>query len=284
MRGVYRDSGYQEVRCPQILDVSLWKQSGHWDNYKDNMFFTESEKRTYAVKPMNCPGHVQIFNHGLHSYRDLPIRYGEFGACHRNEPSGALHGILRVRGFTQDDGHIFCTEDQIEAEVTAFHAQAMAVYAAFRLQRRAAQDRAAPRTAPRRRRDLGQGRGGAARGAARLPASNGQELPGEGAFYGPKIEYHLKDAIGRAWQVGTMQVDFMMPGRLGAEYVDEALASATPGHAAPGHRRLDGALHRHPDRAPRRAVPGLAGPGPGGGHEHHRRPGRLCRTKSRKPL
>ncbi|MEO6065453.1 MAG: threonine--tRNA ligase, partial [Lysobacterales bacterium] len=131
MRGVYRESGYQEVRCPQILDVSLWKASGHWDNYKDNMFFTESEKRTYAVKPMNCPGHVQVYNAGLHSYRDLPLRYGEFGACHRNEPSGALHGILRVRGFTQDDGHIFCTEDQIEAEVTAFHRQAMAVYADF---------------------------------------------------------------------------------------------------------------------------------------------------------
>ena len=131
MRKVYRDSGYQEVRCPQILDVELWKKSGHWDNYKENMFFTESEKRTYALKPMNCPGHVQVFNHGLHSYRDLPIRYGEFGTCHRNEPSGALHGILRVRGFTQDDGHIFCTEDQIEAEVTAFHQQAMEVYRTF---------------------------------------------------------------------------------------------------------------------------------------------------------
>ncbi|MDE1885774.1 MAG: threonine--tRNA ligase, partial [Xanthomonadaceae bacterium] len=131
MRRVYRETGYGEVRAPQVLDVSLWKKSGHWDNYKDNMFFTESEKRTYALKPMNCPGHVQIFNHGLHSYRDLPIRYGEFGGCHRNEPSGALHGILRVRGFTQDDGHIFCTEDQIESEVTAFHAQAMQVYADF---------------------------------------------------------------------------------------------------------------------------------------------------------
>ena len=131
MRSVYRDSGYQEVRGPQVLDVSLWKKSGHWDNYQNNMFFTESEKRTYALKPMNCPGHVQIFNHGMRSYRDLPIRYGEFGACHRNEPSGALHGILRVRGFTQDDGHVFCTEDQIEAEVTAFHRQALAVYADF---------------------------------------------------------------------------------------------------------------------------------------------------------
>src|SRR6186713_2536371 len=128
MRRVYVENGYQEVRAPLILDVNLWKKSGHWDNYKDNMFFTESEKRTYALKPMNCPGHIQIFNHGLHSYRDLPIRYGEFGSCHRNEPSGALHGIMRVRSFTQDDGHIFCTEDQIESEVTAFHKQAMAVY------------------------------------------------------------------------------------------------------------------------------------------------------------
>ncbi|OZB68271.1 MAG: threonine--tRNA ligase, partial [Lysobacterales bacterium 13-68-4] len=131
MRGVYRKSGYQEVRCPQVLDVSLWKKSGHWDNYAENMFFTESEKHTYALKPMNCPGHVQIFNHSLHSYRDLPIRYGEFGGCHRNEPSGALHGILRVRGFTQDDGHVFCTEEQVESEVRAFHAQALKVYADF---------------------------------------------------------------------------------------------------------------------------------------------------------
>ncbi|MGH8415216.1 MAG: threonine--tRNA ligase, partial [Gammaproteobacteria bacterium] len=131
LRRVYRDSGYQEIRCPQILDVSLWKRSGHWNNYKDNMFFTESEKRTYAVKPMNCPGHVLTYNHGLHSYRELPIRYGEFGSCTRNEPSGALHGLMRVRGFVQDDGHIFCTEDQIESEVVAFHRQAMRLYADF---------------------------------------------------------------------------------------------------------------------------------------------------------
>ena len=174
MRRVYRDSGYQEVRCPQVLDVSLWQKSGHWDNYKENMFFTESEKRTYALKPMNCPGHVQIFNHGLHSYRDLPIRYGEFGACHRNEPSGALHGILRVRGFTQDDGHIFCTEDQIESEVTAFHRQAMKVYADFGFTDVAAEDRAAPGKAHRLRRDLGQGRGHAARGACAPRASSGR--------------------------------------------------------------------------------------------------------------
>jgi threonyl-tRNA synthetase len=240
MRGVYKHSGYQEVRCPQILDVSLWKKSGHWDNYKENMFFTESEKRTYAVKPMNCPGHVQIFNSGLHSYRDLPIRYGEFGGCHRNEPSGALHGIMRVRAFTQDDGHVFCTEDQIESEVTAFHQQAMAVYADFgfsdislklalrpdsRLGDDATWDKAE----------------NALRAALTACGVQWQELPGEGAFYGPKIEYHMRDSIGRGWQVGTMQVDFMMPGRLGAEYVDE---SSTRRHPVMLHRAIVGSMER----------------------------------------
>ncbi len=240
MRRVYRDTGYGEVRCPQILDVELWKKSGHWDNYKDNMFFTESEKRTYALKPMNCPGHVQVFKQGLHSYRDLPIRYGEFGACHRNEPSGALHGILRVRGFTQDDGHVFCTEDQIEPEVTAFHAQAMKVYADFgftdvhvklalrpesRLGDDATWDKAEE----------------ALRSALRAAGVEWEELPGEGAFYGPKIEYHLKDAIGRTWQLGTMQVDFMMPGRLGAEYVDE---HSQKRHPVMLHRAIVGSMER----------------------------------------
>jgi threonyl-tRNA synthetase len=240
MRGVYRDSGYQEVRCPQILDVSLWKKSGHWDNYKENMFFTESEKRTYAVKPMNCPGHVQIFNHGLHSYRDLPIRYGEFGSCHRNEPSGALHGIMRVRSFTQDDGHIFCTEDQIEAEVTAFHRQAMAVYADFgftdislkialRPEKRLGTDATWDKAEHALR---------AALGACGV---QWQELPGEGAFYGPKIEYHMRDSIGRGWQVGTMQVDFMMTERLGAEYIDE---SSSKRHPVMLHRAIVGSMER----------------------------------------
>src|SRR5688500_1334031 len=240
MRRVYRESGYQEVRCPQILDVSLWKRSGHWDNYKENMFFTESEKRTYAVKPMNCPGHVQVFNSGLHSYRDLPIRYGEFGACHRNEPSGALHGILRVRGFTQDDGHIFCTEDQIEAEVTAFHRQALKVYAdcgsgersikiALRPDNRLGDDATWDRAESALRNALG------ACGVA------WDELPGEGAFYGPKIEYHLKDAIGRTWQLGTMQVDFMMPARLGAEYVDD---QSQRRHPVMLHRAIVGSMER----------------------------------------
>ena len=240
VRGVYRQSGYQEVRAPQILDVSLWKKSGHWDNYQENMFFTESEKRTYAVKPMNCPGHVQIYNTNLHSYRDLPIRYGEFGGCHRNEPSGALHGIMRVRAFTQDDGHIFCTEEQIESEVTAFHKQAMKVYADFgfedialkialRPDKRIGSD------------DVWDRAEDALRAALRAAGVQWEELPGEGAFYGPKIEYHMKDSIGRAWQVGTMQVDFMMPERLGAEYVDE---HSQRKHPVMLHRAIVGSMER----------------------------------------
>jgi len=240
MRKVYRDSGYQEVRCPQILDVTLWQKSGHWDNYKENMFFTESEKRTYALKPMNCPGHVQVFNHGLHSYRDLPIRYGEFGACHRNEPSGALHGILRVRGFTQDDGHIFCTEHQVEAEVTAFHQQAMAVYAAFGFTD--VQLKIALRPEPRLGDDATWDKAeDALRSALRSAGVEWEELPGEGAFYGPKIEFHIKDAIGRSWQCGTIQVDFSMPGRLGAEFVDEDNSRKVPVML---HRAILGSLER----------------------------------------
>ncbi len=240
MRRVYRDTGYGEVRCPQILDVSLWQKSGHWDNYQENMFFTESEKRTYAVKPMNCPGHVQVFNQTLHSYRDLPIRYGEFGACHRNEPSGALHGILRVRGFTQDDGHIFCTEAQIESEVAAFHRQALKVYADFGFSD--IQVKIALRPDKRLGDDATWDKAEhALRGALRGAGVEWQELPGEGAFYGPKVEYHLKDAIGRTWQLGTMQVDFMMPGRLGAEYVDE---HSQRRHPVMLHRAIVGSMER----------------------------------------
>ncbi|MGN6236831.1 threonine--tRNA ligase [Dyella sp.] len=240
MRGVYRKSGYQEVRCPQVLDVSLWKKSGHWDNYAENMFFTESEKHTYALKPMNCPGHVQIFNHSLHSYRDLPIRYGEFGGCHRNEPSGALHGIMRVRAFTQDDGHIFCTPEQIEPEVTAFHQQAMKVYTDFGF------DNIALKIALRPEKRIGSDAvwdkaEDALRAALRAAGVEWEELPGEGAFYGPKIEYHMKDSIGRAWQVGTMQVDFMMPERLGAEYVDE---HSQRRHPVMLHRAIVGSMER----------------------------------------
>jgi threonyl-tRNA synthetase len=240
MRKVYRDSGYQEVRCPQILDVTLWKKSGHWDNYQENMFFTESEKRQYALKPMNCPGHVQVYNAGLHSYRDLPIRYGEFGACHRNEPSGALHGIMRVRAFTQDDGHVFCTEDQVEAEVTAFHRQALAVYEAFGFSE--IEVKIALRPESRLGSDETWDKAeGALRAALSTCGVSWTELPGEGAFYGPKIEYHLKDAIGRAWQLGTMQVDFMMPERLGAEYVDEHSARR---HPVMLHRAIVGSMER----------------------------------------
>lgn len=240
MRRLYRDTGYGEVRCPQILDVELWKHSGHWDNYKDNMFFTESEKRTYAVKPMNCPGHVQVFNQGLHSYRDLPIRYGEFGACHRNEPSGALHGILRVRGFTQDDGHVFCTDAQVEDEVRAFHAQALKVYADFGFED--IQIKIALRPEPRLGDDATWDRAeDALRNALRASGVEWQELPGEGAFYGPKIEYHLRDAIGRTWQLGTMQVDFMMPARLGAAYVDEHSQKQPPVML---HRAIVGSMER----------------------------------------
>ena len=240
MRRVYVKSGYQEVRCPQILDVSLWKKSGHWDNYKENMFFTESEKRTYAVKPMNCPGHIQIFNHGLHSYRDLPIRYGEFGSCHRNEPSGALHGIMRVRSFTQDDGHIFCTPNQIESEVTAFHQQAMKVYTDFGF------SEISLKIALRPEKRLGDDATwdkaeNALRAALSACGVEWEELPGEGAFYGPKIEYHMRDSIGRGWQVGTMQVDFMMPERLGAEYVDE---HSTRQHPVMLHRAIVGSMER----------------------------------------
>ena len=240
VRGVYRKSGYQEVRGPQIMDVSLWKKSGHWDNYQENMFFTESEKRTYALKPMNCPGHVQIFNTSLHSYRDLPVRYGEFGGCHRNEPSGALHGIMRVRAFTQDDGHIFCTEEQIESEVTAFHQQAMKVYGDFGFEDIAL--KIALRPDKRIGSDAVWDRAeDALRAALRSAGVEWQELPGEGAFYGPKIEYHMKDSIGRAWQVGTMQVDFMMPERLGAEYVDE---HSQRRHPVMLHRAIVGSMER----------------------------------------
>ena len=240
MRHIYQENGYQEVKCPQIIDRSLWEKSGHWENFKDNMFTTESEKREYAIKPMNCPGHIQIFNTGLRSYRDLPLRYGEFGSCHRNEPSGALHGIMRVRGFTQDDGHIFCTEDQIQSEVTAFNALLRKVYADFgfndimvklalRPIKRVGSDEVWDKA------EL------ALREALKSSALEWEELPGEGAFYGPKIEFHIKDAIGRSWQCGTVQVDFSMPQRLGAEYVGDDNARHTPVML---HRAILGSLER----------------------------------------
>ena len=240
MRVVYRNNGYQEVRCPQILDRSLWEKSGHWEHYKGNMFTTESEKRDYAIKPMNCPGHVQVFNSDLRSYRDLPLRYGEFGSCHRNEPTGALHGLMRGRGFTQDDGHIFCTEDQIEAEVTAFNALVKAVYADFGFHEVAVKLALRPdsRVGSDEVWDKAED---ALRSGLRASGLNWDELPGEGAFYGPKIEFHIKDAIGRSWQCGTMQVDFSMPGRLGAEYVAEDNARRVPVML---HRAILGSLER----------------------------------------
>ena len=240
MRRVYQDSGFQEVRCPQILDVSLWKASGHWDNYKDGMFFTASENREYAVKPMNCPGHIQIFKHGLHSYRELPIRYGEFGSCHRNEPSGALHGLMRVRSFTQDDGHIFCTEDQIEDEVVAFIQTLRRVYADFGFT-----DilyKLATRPDKRIGDDAAWDKAEQALAHALEREHIEYELnPGEGAFYGPKIEFSLCDTIGRVWQCGTMQVDFFMPGRLGAEYVADDSSRRTPVML---HRAMIGSMER----------------------------------------
>jgi threonyl-tRNA synthetase len=244
MRRVYQNEGYHEVKAPQILDRGLWEKSGHWDNYKENMFTTESENRAYALKPMNCPGHVQIFNSGLHSYRELPLRFGEFGQCHRNEPSGALHGLMRVRGFTQDDGHIFCTEDQIQSEVAAFDKAVRAVYADFGFKEVAV--KLALRPAKRVGDDaIWDKAENALRGAlSESLGATGQtweELPGEGAFYGPKIEYHLKDSIGRSWQCGTMQVDFSMPARLGAEYVAEDNSRQVPVML---HRAIVGSLER----------------------------------------
>ena len=240
MRRVYQENGYQEVKAPQILDRSLWEKTGHWENYRDNMFVTESENRNYALKPMNCPGHVQIFNSNMRSYRDLPMRYGEFGQCHRNEPSGALHGIMRVRGFTQDDGHIFCTEEQIRDEVTAFHAQAMRVYADFGFAEIAIKIALRPdsRIGSDETWDKAEE---TLRSALQTCGVTWEELPGEGAFYGPKIEYHLKDSLGRPWQVGTMQVDFSMPGRLGAEYVADDNSRKIPVML---HRAIVGSMER----------------------------------------
>ncbi len=240
MRRVYQDNGYQEVKAPQILDRSLWEKSGHWDNYKDNMFTTDSENRAYALKPMNCPGHVQIFRSNMHSYRELPLRYGEFGQCHRNEPSGSLHGMMRVRGFTQDDGHIFCTEDQILDECVAFTSLLQSVYRDFgfteviykvatRPEKRVGSD------------ELWDKAENALIESLKRSGCDYEITPGEGAFYGPKIEYTLKDAIGRPWQCGTIQVDFSMPVRLEAEYVAEDNTRKVPVML---HRAILGSLER----------------------------------------
>ena len=240
MRKVYQDNGYQEVKGPQVIDKSLWELSGHWDKYKDAMFTTESEKRDYALKPMNCPGHILIYKQGIKSYRDLPLRYGEFGNCHRNEPSGGLHGIMRVRGFTQDDGHIFCTEEQILPECLAYTALLQKVYKDFGFT-----DiiyKVATRPAARIGSDEIWDKAEAAL-IASLEASGVEVViaPGDGAFYGPKIEYTLKDALGRQWQCGTMQVDFSMAQRLGAEYVAESGERHAPVML---HRAIVGSLER----------------------------------------
>ncbi|CUJ55150.1 threonine--tRNA ligase [Achromobacter xylosoxidans] len=240
MRSVYRDNGYQEVKAPQILDISLWKKTGHWDNYRENMFTTESENRVYGLKPMNCPGHVQIFNAGLHSYRELPLRYGEFGQCHRNEPSGSLHGMMRVRGFTQDDGHIFCTEDQLQDECADFTALLQKVYRDFGF------TEVLYKVATRPEKRIGSDEvwdtaEQALMESLRRTGCEFEISPGEGAFYGPKVEYTLKDAIGRHWQCGTIQVDFSMPVRLGAEYVDQNDQRRPPVML---HRAILGSLER----------------------------------------
>ncbi|CBN87726.1 TPA: threonine--tRNA ligase [Neisseria lactamica] len=240
MRKELNAAGYKEVKTPQIMDKTFWEKSGHWENYKDNMFVTSSEKREYAVKPMNCPGHVQIFNNGLRSYRDLPMRLAEFGSCHRNEPSGALHGLMRVRGFVQDDAHIFCTEDQIVSEARAFNELLVRIYKQFgfhdvsvklslRPEKRAGSDEVWDKAE--------QG----LREALTACGVEWEELPGEGAFYGPKIEYHVKDALGRSWQCGTLQLDFVLPERLNAEYVTENNDRARPVML---HRAILGSLER----------------------------------------
>ena len=240
MRRVYRDNGYLEVKGPQLLDRSIWEKTGHWDNFRESMFTTESENRHYALKPMNCPGHVQIYKSDLRSYRDLPLRYGEFGQCHRNEPSGALHGIMRVRGFTQDDGHIFCSEEQILPECVAYTALLQRVYRDFGF------DDIVYKIATRPPRRIGADElwDRAERALTESLRQSGcqfETVPGEGAFYGPKIEYHLKDSIGRSWQCGTMQVDFSMPGRLGAEYVAQDNTRRVPVML---HRAIVGSLER----------------------------------------
>ncbi|MDB5751192.1 MAG: threonine--tRNA ligase [Ramlibacter sp.] len=240
MRRVYRDNGYLEVKGPQLLDKTLWEKTGHWDKYRDNMFTTESEKREYALKPMNCPGHILIYKQGIKSYRDLPLRYGEFGQCHRNEPTGSLHGIMRVRGFTQDDGHIFCTEDHILPECTAYTTLLQKVYRDFGFEHIIY--KVATRPAARIGSDESWDKAEhALMESLRASGCEFEVSPGDGAFYGPKIEYTLKDAIGRQWQCGTMQVDFSMPERLDAEYVGEDGARHRPVML---HRAIVGSMER----------------------------------------
>ncbi len=240
MRQKFREHEYQEVRTPAIMDRTLWEKSGHWENYRDNMFTTASENRDYAVKPMNCPGHVQIFNHGLHSYRDLPLRLAEFGSCHRNESSGSLHGLMRVRGFTQDDAHIFCTEEQVQDEVSSFIVMLNEVYRDFGFNEVIVK----LSTRPEKRVGSDETWDKAEAGLAAALQQNhlAYEIqPGEGAFYGPKVEFTLKDSLGRLWQCGTIQLDFNLPTRLGAEFVDEDNSRKPPVML---HRAILGSMER----------------------------------------
>ncbi len=240
MRQMFKDYGYKEIKTPTVIDKTLWEKSGHWENYQDNMFTTASENRVYAVKPMNCPGHVEVFNKTLHSYRDLPLRLAEFGSCHRNEPSGALHGLMRVRGFTQDDAHIFCTEDQIKEEVKLFNDMLFKAYQDFgfknvevmlstRPEKRVGSDEVWDKSEK------------ALENALKETGLEYKVQPGEGAFYGPKIEYILKDSLGRIWQCGTIQLDFNLPKRLGAEYIDEDNSKK---HPVMLHRAIVGSMER----------------------------------------
>ena len=240
IRDVIREHGYTEVRTPQVIDRSLWERSGHWDKFRENMFTTRSENRDYAVKPMNCPGHIQIFNQGLRSYRDLPLRMAEFGSCHRNEASGTLHGLMRLRNFVQDDAHIFCTEEQLQPEVAAFIDLLFRVYADFGFQE------VIIKLSTRPEQRVGSDEVWDRAEQALAVALDGKGLewklqPGEGAFYGPKIEFSLRDSIGRVWQCGTIQVDFSMPDRLGAEYVAEDGSRKVPVML---HRAILGSMER----------------------------------------
>ncbi len=240
MRAKFREHGYQEVRTPTIMDRTLWEKSGHWENYRDNMFTTSSENRDYAVKPMNCPAHVQIYNHGLHSYRDLPLRLAEFGSCHRNESSGSLHGLMRVRGFTQDDAHIFCTESQVQQEVSSFIVMLNKVYSDFGFSEVIVK----LSTRPVKRVGSDESWDKAEASLAAALKQNGLEYeiqPGEGAFYGPKVEFTLKDSLDRLWQCGTIQLDFNLPDRLDAEYVDEDNSRK---HPVMLHRAILGSMER----------------------------------------
>ncbi len=280
---------YQEVNAPQILDKSLWETSGHWGWYRENMFVTKTEDdRVFAIKPMNCPGHVQIFKHGLKSYRDLPLRLAEFGAVSRYEPSGALHGLMRVRAFTQDDAHVFCTEEQLADECLKINDLILSTYADFGFEEIVVKLSTRPDKRVGTDAMWDHAEEVMTRVLEQIEEQSGGRIktginPGEGAFYGPKFEYVLRDAIGRDWQCGTTQVDFNLPERFGAFYVDHDGQKKTPVHGPPGDLRLDGAFRRHPDRAFRRAFPALDRAGPGRGRDHHVGCRCLCHRGRRAP-